>query len=153
MNMLDGLAEPALRLAAALVAGSIVGLNRDLHGKPTGVRAHALVALGAALFVMSSTELGIAGSDGNVVSRVIQGVVGGIGFLGAGVILRGDDGRRIFHVATAASIWVTAALGVACGLGAWRLVILSIVAVVLILVVGSKIDHALYGKLGKDDDE
>ena len=153
MNMLDGLAEPALRLAAALVAGGIVGLNRDLHGKPTGVRAHALVALGAALFVMSSTELGIAGSDGNVVSRVIQGVVGGIGFLGAGVILRGDDGRRIFHVATAASIWVTAALGVACGLGAWRLVILSIVAVVLILVVGSKIDHALYGKLGKEDDQ
>ena len=153
MNMLDGLAEPALRLAAALVAGGIVGLNRDLHGKPTGVRAHALVALGAALFVMSSTELGIVGSDGNVIGRVIQGVVGGIGFLGAGVILRGDDGRRIFHVATAASIWVTAALGVACGLGAWRLVILSVIAVVLILVVGSKIDHALYGKLGKEDDE
>ena len=153
MNMLDGLIEPALRLAAAMVAGGIVGLNRDLHGKPTGVRAHALVALGAALFVLSSTELGITGSDGNVVSRVIQGVVGGIGFLGAGVILRGDDGRRIFHVATAASIWVTAALGVASGLGAWRLVILSIVAVILILVVGSKIDHALYGKLGKEDDQ
>ncbi len=150
---MDGLIEPALRLAAAMVAGGIVGLNRDLHGKPTGVRAHALVALGAALFVMSSTELGITGSDGNVVSRVIQGVVGGIGFLGAGVILRGDDGRRIFHVATAASIWVTAALGVACGLGAWRLVVLSIVSVVLILVVGSKIDHALYGKLGKEDDQ
>ena len=150
---MDGLIESALRLAAAMVAGGIVGLNRDLHGKPTGVRAHALVALGAALFVMSSTELGITGSDGNVVSRVIQGVVGGIGFLGAGVILRGDDGRRIFHVATAASIWVTAASGVACGLGAWRLVALSIVAVVLILVAGSKIDHALYGKLGKEDDQ
>ena len=150
---MDGLIESALRLAAAMVAGGIVGLNRDLHGKPTGVRAHALVALGAALFVMSSTELGITGSDGNVVSRVIQGVVGGIGFLGAGVILRGDDGRRIFHVATAASIWVTAALGVACGLGAWRLVALSRVAVVLILVIGSKIDHALYGKLGKEDDQ
>ena len=150
---MDGLIESALRLAAAMVAGGIVGLNRDLHGKPTGVRAHALVALGAALFVLSSTELGITGSDGNVVSRVIQGVVGGIGFLGAGVILRGDDGRRIFHVATAASIWVTAALGVASGLGAWRLVVLSIVAVVLILVVGSKIDNALYGKLGKEDDQ
>ena len=150
---MDGLIEPALRLAAAMVAGGIVGLNRDLHGKPTGVRAHALVALGAALFVMSSTELGITDSDGNVVSRVIQGVVGGIGFLGAGVILRGDDGRRIFHVATAASIWVTAALGIACELGAWRLVVLSIVAVVLILVVGSKIDRALYGKLGKEDDQ
>ena len=151
--ILDGLLEPTLRIAAAVLAGGIVGLNRDLHGKPTGVRAHALVALGAALFVLSATEPGVAGSDGNVVSRVIQGVVGGIGFLGAGVILRGDDGRRIFHVATAASIWVTAALGVACGLGAWRLVVLSIIAVALILVVGTKIDHALYGKLGREDDQ
>jgi putative Mg2+ transporter-C (MgtC) family protein len=151
--ILDGLLEPALRLAAAVFAGGIVGLNRDLHGKPTGVRAHALVAFGAALFVMSSTELGIAGSDGNIVSRVIQGVVGGIGFLGAGVILRSDDGRRIFHVATAASIWVTAALGVACGLGAFRLILLSIIAVAMILVVGARIDHALYGKLGREDDQ
>ena len=151
--ILNGMLEPALRIAAAVLAGGLVGLNRDLHGKPTGVRAHALVALGAALFVMSSTDLGIVGSDGNVVSRVIQGVVGGIGFLGAGVILRGDDGRRIFHVATAASIWVMAALGVACGLGAFRLVGLSVIAVALILVVGTKIDHALYGKLGKEDDQ
>jgi putative Mg2+ transporter-C (MgtC) family protein len=116
--ILDGMLAPALLIAAAVLAGGLVGLNRDLHGKPTGVRAHALVALGAAVFVMSSTDFGIVGSDGNVISRVIQGVVGGIGFLGAGVILRGDDGRRTFHVATAASIWVTAALGVACGLGA-----------------------------------
>lgn len=100
--ILDGVLEPALRIASAVLAGGIVGFNRDLHGKPTGIRAHALVALGAALFVMASTEYGIADSDGNMVSRVIQGVVGGIGFLGAGVILRGDDGRRIFHVATAA---------------------------------------------------
>ena len=150
---LVGLQEPGLRILAAVLAGGVVGLNRDLHGKPTGFRVHALVALGAALFVMTSTELGIVGSDGNIVSRVIQGVVGGIGFLGAGVILRGDDGRRIFHVATAASIWVTAALGVACGLGAIRLIVLSIIAVVLILVVGTKIDHSLYGKLGKEDDQ
>ena len=151
--MIGNLIEPALRIAAAIVAGGVVGLNRDLHGKPTGVRAHALVALGAAVFVMSSTDLGISGSDSNVVSRVIQGIVGGIGFLGAGVILRGDDGQRIFHVATAASIWVTAAMGVACGLGAWRLVFLSLFAVVLILVLGTKIDHALYGKLGQEADQ
>ena len=74
-----------------------------------------------------------------------------LGFLGAGVILRG--GQRIFHVATAASIWVTAALGIACGLGAWRLTALAVLAVVLILVIGSKIDHALYGRLGKEDDK
>lgn len=151
--ILDGMLEPALRLLASVLVGGLVGLNRDLHGKPTGVRAHALVAFGAALFVMSSTELGIADSNGDTVSRVIQGVVGGIGFLGAGVILRGDDGQRIFHVVTAASIWVTAALGVACGLGAFRLIGPSIIAVALILVVGTKIDRALYGKLGKEDDQ
>jgi putative Mg2+ transporter-C (MgtC) family protein len=149
--MVDGLLEPAVRLTAAVVAGGVVGLNRDLYGKPTGVRAHALVALGAALFVMAATDLGIADSDSTAVSRVIQGVVGGIGFLGAGVILRG--GQRIFHVATAASIWVTAALGIACGLGAWRLTALAVLAVVLILVIGSKIDHVLYGKLGLEDDK
>ncbi len=151
--MLDGMMEPAFRICAAVVAGGVVGLDRDLHGKPTGVRAHALVALGAALFVMSSTELGLAGSDANSVSRVMQGVVGGIGFLGAGVILRGADGQRIFHVATAASIWVTAALGVACGIGAWRLVIPAAIAVVAILVVGSRIDRGLHGKLGTKEDE
>ena len=149
--MVDGLLEPAVRLTAAVVAGGVVGLNRDLYGKPTGVRAHALVALGAALFVMAATDLGIADSDSTAVSRVIQGVVGGIGFLGAGVILRG--GQRIFHVATAASIWVTAALGIACGLGAWRLTALAVLAVVLILVIGSKIDHVPYGKLGLEDDK
>ena len=150
---LVGLQEPGLRILSAVLAGGVVGLNRDLHGKPTGFRVHALVALGAALFVMTSTELGIVGSDGNIVSRVIQGVVGGIGFLGAGVILRGDDGRSVFHVAAAASIWVTAALGVACGLGAFRLIALAVIAVMLILVVGAKIDRAFYGKLDKDGDE
>ena len=102
---------------------------------------------------MASTEYGIADSDGNMVSRVIQGVVGGIGFLGAGVILRGDDGQRIFLVATALSIWVTAALGVACGLGAFRLVAVSVIAVALILVFGAKIDYAFHGKLWKEDDQ
>ena len=150
--MTDGLMESALRICAAVVAGGVVGLNRDLHGKPTGIRAHALVALGAALFVMASTELALAGSDANTVSRVIQGEVGGIGFLGAGVILRGADDQRIFHVATAASIWVTAALGVACGIGAWRLVVPAAIAVMVILVVGSRIDRGLRGKLGAEED-
>ena len=102
---------------------------------------------------MASTKYGIADSDGNMGSRVIQGVVGGIGFLGAGVILRGDDGQRIFHVATAASIWVKAALGFACGLGAFGLVARSIIAVVIILVFGARLDHTFRGKLGKEDDQ
>ncbi len=147
---MNDLIEPGLRLAAAVLAGGVVGVNRDLYGKPSGVRTHALVALGAALAVMSSTEFGLIQSDANAVSRVIQGVMGGIGFLGAGVILRGADGQRILHMATAASIWITAALGIVCGLGAWRIAGLAVFAVMLILVLGNRLDHALYGRLQED---
>ena len=142
--------EVGLRIAGAVIAGGIIGLNRDLLGKPSGVRVHALVALGAALLTLSSTSFGLAGSDANAVSRVMQGIVGGIGFLGAGVILRGGDGGRIFHVATAASIWVTAAVGIACGLGAWPIASIGAVSTVLILEIGGRIDRALRGKLGDE---
>lgn len=145
--------ELMLRIAAAAVAGGIVGVNRDLHGKPSGVRAHALVSLGAALVTMAGTQLGLGDSNADAVSRVIQGVVGGIGFLGAGIILRGGGGLHVYHVATAASIWVTAAIGVACGLGSWRMAGLAVVAVVAILVIGNRIDRALRGRLGPEGSE
>jgi putative Mg2+ transporter-C (MgtC) family protein len=148
---MEDMLEPALRLAAAVFIGGLVGVNRDLYGKPTGLRTHALVALGAALAVMSSTEFGLIQSDANAVSRAIQGVMGGIGFLGAGVILRAGDGQRVVHTATAASIWVTAALGIVCGIGAWRIAVLAVIGVTLILVLGSAVDRVLYGRL-KDSD-
>lgn len=137
-------------VAAAATAGGIVGANRDLYGKPSGVRVHALVALGSALITMAGTQLGAESGNADAVSRVIQGIVGGIGFLGAGVILRGEGGLHVYHVATAASIWVTAAIGIACGLGAWKLVAMAVVAVVAILVIGSKIDRALRGRFGPE---
>ncbi len=138
---MDTLGASAVRLLGALVAGAMVGLNRDMYGKPTGVRMHALVALGAALFTLTGSELGEAGST----SRVIQGIVGGIGFLGAGVIMHAD-GKRALHLTTAASIWMTAALGVVCGLGAWKLAAQAAVATLLVLIIGLPIDRALYGK-------
>ena len=150
---MNDLFELGLRIAAASIAGGIVGVNRDLYGKPSGVRVHALVSLGAALVTMSGMQLGLGESNADAVSRVIQGIVGGIGFLGAGVILRGDGGLHVYHVATAASIWVTAAIGIACGLGAWRMAALAVIAVVSILVVGSKIDRALRGLLGPEGNE
>lgn len=134
------------RIILAVVAGGLVGVNRDLHGKPSGVRVHALVSLGAALVTLASMQLGTDGSNQDAISRVIQGIVGGIGFLGAGVILRGENGLRVYHVATAASIWVTAALGILCGLGQWKIAVLGVLAVVIILVVGSKIDNSLRGR-------
>lgn len=143
------LITPALRLGAALVAGGLVGANRDMYGKPTGVRMHALVALGAALLTLIGLELK---DDIAATSRIIQGIVGGIGFLGAGVIMHAD-GRRALHLTTAASIWMTAAVGVSCGLGKWRLAALSVLATLVILVALLPIDRALYGKLGTTGEE
>ena len=83
------------------MVGTVIGdINRDLYGKPTGVRLHALVAIASALLVMLAGELGSGTQDHAAASRIIQGIVGGIGFLGAGVILRADKGNRVYHITT-----------------------------------------------------
>jgi putative Mg2+ transporter-C (MgtC) family protein len=148
---MDHLVDSALRIAAAVIVGAAIGSNRDMYGKPAGVRVHALVSLGAALATIVATQLGP--DDGAAASRVIQGIIGGIGFLGAGVILRGGNREmRIYHVTTAATIWVTAALGIACGVGAWTIVVLAAIAVLIVLVVGLKIDRKLHGWLGEENE-
>jgi len=81
--------DSLLRMIAAVVFGGAIGFNRDIYGKPTGIRAHALVSLGAALLVLAGSGSYIGGNHPDAMSRVIQGVIAGIGFLGAGVILRG----------------------------------------------------------------
>ncbi len=146
---MDHLVDPALRIAAAVVVGAAIGINRDMYGKPAGARVHALVSLGAALTTLVATQLADAASA----SRVIQGIIGGIGFLGAGVILRGGSREmRIYHVTTAATIWVTAALGITCGVGDWAILSMGAVAVLIVLVVGLKIDRILYRWLGDEDE-
>src|SRR5438552_8899016 len=109
--VLSGNEETALRLSAALIVGTILGLNRELHGKPAGLRTHALVTLGAALAAIVS--LGFPGEprsmDPNAISRVLQGILTGIGFLGAGVILRDPNGH-VTGLSTAAPIWICAVL-------------------------------------------
>ena len=144
------LLEPPLRLLAAVAAGSLIGLDRDLHGKPTGLRIHALVALGAAILTSAGAEL--SARDPAAASRIIQGIVGGIGFLGAGVIMRSDHGTRIVNLTTATSIWLTAALGVVCGLGDWKLAGMGSAAAFVVLVAGRWIDRALFGRLGPEDE-
>ena len=100
--------EIALRLGAATLVGVALGLNRDLHGKPTGVRTLGLVGLGSALIVLA-----VGGRVSADASRVIQGIVTGIGFLGAGVIMRNDAGNQIHGITTAACAWLTACIGAA----------------------------------------
>ena len=133
-------ADIAIRLSAATLAGAVIGLNRDLHGKPAGVRTHGLVALGAAVSTLLVVQLGGGKADANAVSRVVQGIITGIGFLGAGVILR-DAAGHVSGLTTAATIWICAALGSVCGLGQWELVLTSLGLVLLILWAGGPVEQ------------
>jgi putative Mg2+ transporter-C (MgtC) family protein len=103
-----------LRLLLAAALGGVVGFEREITGKSAGLRTHMLVALGAALFVLGPLEAGASETD---VSRVIQGLVAGIGFLGAGAIVHTASGRENKGLTTAAGIWTTAALGMTVALG------------------------------------
>jgi putative Mg2+ transporter-C (MgtC) family protein len=145
--------EIVLRLGAAVVIGGVLGLNRDLHGKPTGVRTLGLVALGSALIVIGASDLAAPGAaDPNAVSRIVQGVLTGIGFLGAGVILHGaGDAHRVHGLTTAACTWLTACVGLICGTGNWRLLAVALPLVFLLLVVGGPVERWFHRRWTDDD--
>ena len=131
--------DVALRLVAAVIVGVVIGINRDLADKPIGMRTLGLVALGAAVVSLATIHFqGLAHHPdalSRVVQGVIQGIMAGIGFIGAGVILRNAEAQTVQGLTTAATVWVTAALGIACGLAAWSIVGMS-VALALFLLVG-----------------
>jgi putative Mg2+ transporter-C (MgtC) family protein len=129
------LARVIIRLLAATLLGAIVGLERERAGKPAGLRTHTLVCLGTTIFVLVCGGVGMS-SDG--LSRVIQGIVTGIGFIGAGSILKLSEERDIRGLTTAAGIWMTAAIGVGVGLGSLGVAGLStLLAVIILAVVGA----------------
>jgi putative Mg2+ transporter-C (MgtC) family protein len=140
--VLSGNEETALRLGAALVVGSILGLNRELHGKPAGLRTHALVSLGAAVaaIVVLRAPDGTLSTDHNAMSRVVQGILTGVGFLGAGVILHDPNGH-ISGITTAATIWICAVLGLVCGLGQWVVLGISIALTTITLLFGRALER------------
>ena len=111
-----------IRMIAASVLGAVVGMQREKAGKPAGVRTHMLVSLGTAVMVLACSGVGMSSDS---VSRVVQGIVTGIGFLGAGAILKLDQEREIQGLTTAAGIWMTAAIGVAVGLGSLGVALLA----------------------------
>lgn len=121
-----------LRLAMAVVLGAAIGYERERRGHDAGLRTHMLVSLGAALFVLVPLQSGMSASD---LSRVIQGLVAGIGFLGAGAIIKLDRDQEIRGLTTAASIWVTAAIGLAAGMGREATAVLSTMVALAILAV------------------
>jgi putative Mg2+ transporter-C (MgtC) family protein len=129
-----------VRLAAAMAVGAIAGINRELGGKAAGLRTHMLVSMGAAMFVMTAVRSGLAGDD---VTPVIQGVAAGIGFLGGGAILKSGEEKEIRGLTTAGSIWMTAAAGVAAGLGHLLLALLASVMVWVVLAVIARVERWL----------
>ena len=133
-------ARLALRLLAALVVGALIGLQRELQGKDAGLRTHVLVALGTTLFVLTGISVGMTASS-DAMSRLVQGIATGIGFLGAGAILKLHADRAILGLTTAAGIWMTAAASVAAGLGRYGMALLAAVLAWLVLAVLSRLER------------
>jgi len=121
-----------LRLVVAAVLGGILGYERERKARSAGVRTHMLVAVGAALFVIGPLQSGMEMSD---MSRVLQGVVQGIGFLGAGAIIVRASHQQVHGLTTAANIWATAGIGVLAGLGLEATAVLATFVVLMILAV------------------
>ena len=138
------LTDAVLRLGAATLVGGAIGLNRDLRGKPAGVRTHALVGLGSAVATTVAASLLGDEPDPDAVSRVIQGIITGIGFLGAGVIVHQKDNTVTLGLTTAACIWLSSGIGIACGVGAWRLLLISLPLIFLILTLGGPLEGAVH---------
>lgn len=132
-----------VRLLLAALLGGLLGYERERHGKAAGVRTHMLVAMGAALFVLVPQQAGMVVAD---LSRVMQGIVAGIGFLGAGAIIKHRSEEDVQGLTTAAGVWMTAAIGVACGLGRESTAVLSAVLALVVLGLVPKLFDRTRGK-------
>lgn len=131
------LGRAAIRLFLAMLLGAVIGIQRERAGKAAGLRTHMLVAMGSALFVLSCGAAGMTLSD---LSRVIQGVATGIGFIGAGAILKWHEEHQVKGITTAAGIWMTAAAGSAIGLGQAGLAMLGVLAAWVVLALFARFD-------------
>jgi putative Mg2+ transporter-C (MgtC) family protein len=136
-----------MRLLVALLVGALVGLQRELTHKPAGLRTHMLLALGTALVVVTAVESGMSLSD---LSRIIQGLVTGIGFLGGGAILKLTAEHEIHGLTTAAGIWMTAAASAAAGLGQLALALIGVCLGLVVLAAFAKLEKRLGVRASRD---
>ncbi len=137
--------ETAVRLLAAMILGALIGLERETHGKDAGVRTYALVSMGSALAMIVSIQMYETYKGAGVdPSRIAAQVISGVGFLGAGAIMRFD--KEIKGLTTAAGIWTVAGIGLACGMGAYHPAILTTAFALIILIVWSKVNRFFGGK-------
>ncbi|MDZ8226826.1 MgtC/SapB family protein [Nostoc sp. ChiVER01] len=134
----------SFRLCLALFIGAIIGLERQIRRKPAGLRTHILVSFGSAIFTLIIMQTDGPLSSRDALSRVIQGIAAGVGFLGAGEIVRqsSQESQRleIHGLTSAAAIWVSAALGIAAGCGLWQLALISAFLTFLVLTVFKKLE-------------
>jgi putative Mg2+ transporter-C (MgtC) family protein len=144
--------EIVLRLGVATLAGGLIGLNRDLQGKPIGLKTLGVVGLATAMVVVLATLSNDPTKISDAASRVMQGILTGIGFLGAGVIVRAEHDFRVRGLTSAACTWLTACMGIACGLGQWRIVAIALVFAFALLIVGRRLERWLHRMLGGKDD-
>jgi len=126
------LTRVAVRLVLAALLGGVLGFEREKRGKQAGMRTHMMIAVGAAMFALVPQQ---AGMSEDAVARVLQGLVAGIGFLGAGPILKLEERKEVRGLTTAASIWLTAAMGMAVGLGRGATAVVATALALLILAV------------------
>jgi putative Mg2+ transporter-C (MgtC) family protein len=128
-----------VRVLVAAILGGMVGWEREHKGRAAGLKTHILVSIGSALFVLAPLLSGIDGGD---VTRVMQGIVSGIGFLGAGAILKLDKGERIEGLTTAAGVWMTAAIGMAAGMGQEMVALATTVMALLVVSALPKLQRS-----------
>lgn len=148
--------EIFLRLLIAMLIGCAIGVDHNLRGKPSGIKTLGLVALGSALATMASMNFALTadGYSHDAASRAIQGVITGIGFLGAGVIIHEKATEKVRGLTTAASIWVTAAVGIVCGIGWWKVALMTTALILVLFTAGRKIENALHHRwMRKSDSE
>jgi len=132
--------EMAIRLLAAAGLALLLGLERELRGKPAGLRSHMLVSLGAAAFIIMGMHILLATAEGDPSARIdptriVEGLIGGIGFLGAGCIIQSRG--NVQGITTGASIWIAGAIGVACGIGTLALAgMVTLLALIIVTVLG-----------------
>jgi putative Mg2+ transporter-C (MgtC) family protein len=140
-----GLGESLFRLSLATAIGAVIGVDRDLRGKPAGVRTLSMVTLGSALLALIGAAMTVSDGrpDPSVLSRVIQGIMAGIGFLGGGCILRDEAKLHVQGLTTASAVWVSASLGVACGAGYWRIALLALGIALVVLIGGEPLERGV----------
>lgn len=133
------------RLCLALLLGAVIGIERQVRRKPAGLRTHILVSLGSALFTLIPLQTGMLEPSPDALSRVIQGIAAGVGFLGAGEIVRESSQTsqhpEIHGLTSAAAIWVSAALGIVAGCGLWQLGLIAALLTILVLHLFKKLEN------------